>query len=155
MNFFGFFRQSDPPRKSQNAKMRNFCNGFYKMMMSTLKKITESQIWGNYFIVKNIGLLHNMLPSPWCVTRPQWVNWTLGNKLQWNLNRNSCIFIQENAFENVVWKMAAILSRPPCVKSEQAYKYFDISYRCNWRHNFKTQWHSYCEMNLVLSYQNM
>ena len=28
------------------------------------QKITESQIWGNYFIVKNIGLLHNMLPSP-------------------------------------------------------------------------------------------
>ena len=38
------------------------------------------------------------------------------NKLQWNVNRNSCIFIQENAFENVVWKMAAILSRPQCVK---------------------------------------
>ena len=30
---------------------------------------------------------------------------------QWNFNRNSNIFIQENAFENVVWKMAAILSR--------------------------------------------
>ena len=41
---------------------------------------------------------------------------TLGNKLQWNLNRNLNIFIQENAFENVVWKMAAILSRPQCVK---------------------------------------
>ena len=40
------------------------------------------------------------------------VNWTLGNKLQWNLNQNSCVFIHENAFENVVWKMAAILSRP-------------------------------------------
>ena len=26
------------------------------------------------------------------------------------------IFIQEKAFENVVWKMAAILSRPQCVK---------------------------------------
>ena len=30
--FFIFFRQSDPPppppRKSQNVKMRNFCNGF-------------------------------------------------------------------------------------------------------------------------------
>ena len=62
--FFLFFRQSDPPRNSQNAKMRNFCKGFYKMMMSTFKKITESQIWGNYFIMKNIGLLHNMLPSP-------------------------------------------------------------------------------------------
>ena len=30
------------------------------------------------------------------------VNWTPGNKFQWNLNRNSVIFIQENAFENVV-----------------------------------------------------
>ena len=30
------------------------------------------------------------------------VNWTPGNKFQWNLNRNSIIFIQENALENVV-----------------------------------------------------
>ena len=44
------------------------------------------------------------------------VNWTHGNKFQWNLNQNSYIFIQENAFENVVWEMAAILSRPQCVK---------------------------------------
>ena len=43
------------------------------------------------------------------------VNWTPGNRIQWNLNRNSYIFIQENALENVVWKMAAILSRPQCV----------------------------------------
>ena len=43
-------------------------------------------------------------------------NWTPGSKLQWNLNRNSYIFIQESAFENVVWKMAAMLSRPQCVK---------------------------------------
>ena len=44
------------------------------------------------------------------------VNWTLRNKFQWNLNRNSNIFIQENAFESVVCEMAAILSRPQCVK---------------------------------------
>ena len=44
------------------------------------------------------------------------VDWTLRNKLQWNLNQNSHIFIQENAFEKVIWKMAAILSRPLCVK---------------------------------------
>ena len=43
------------------------------------------------------------------------VNWTIGNKLQWNFNRNENIFIQENAFENIVWKMAAILSRPQWV----------------------------------------
>ena len=46
------------------------------------------------------------------------VNWNLRNKLQWNLKRNSYIFIQENAFENVVWKMAAILSRPQCVNEQ-------------------------------------
>ena len=40
------------------------------------------------------------------------VNWTLRNRLQWNLNRNSNIYIQENAFESVVCETAAILSRP-------------------------------------------
>ena len=44
------------------------------------------------------------------------VHWTLRNKLQWNLNRNSNIFIQENALEHVVCEMASILSRPQCVK---------------------------------------
>ena len=39
------------------------------------------------------------------------VNWTHGNKLQWNLNQNLYIFIQENASENVVCEIAAILSR--------------------------------------------
>ena len=45
-----------------------------------------------------------------CVTKPDRpshyvnqcrnnVNWTLRNKLQWNLNRNSYIFIQENALK--------------------------------------------------------
>ena len=51
--------------------------------------------------------------------RNQWwniINWNLRNKLQWNLKRNSYIFIQDNAFENVVWKMAAILPRPQWVK---------------------------------------
>ena len=50
------------------------------------------------------------------------VNWTLWidyyhywNKFQWNLNQNIIIFIQENAFENVVCKMAPILSQPQCV----------------------------------------
>ena len=38
MDFFVKVTPPPPPRNSQNAKMRNFCNGFYKMMMSTLKK---------------------------------------------------------------------------------------------------------------------
>ena len=43
------------------------------------------------------------------------VNSHLRNTFQWNLQRNSYHFIQENAFEMVVWNMAAILSRPQCV----------------------------------------
>ena len=38
------------------------------------------------------------------------------NKLQWNFNRNSHIFIQENTLQNVVCEMASILSRPQCVE---------------------------------------
>ena len=44
------------------------------------------------------------------------VNWTLRNKHQWNFDWNSYIFIQENACETVIWKMATIWSQPRCVK---------------------------------------
>ena len=47
------------------------------------------------------------------------VNWAVRNKIQWHFNRNSYIFIQENAFEYVVWKMAAILYRPHCDNQPQ------------------------------------
>ena len=40
------------------------------------------------------------------------VNWTVRNKHKWNFNQNRTIFIQENAFENIVCKLAAILSQP-------------------------------------------
>ena len=44
------------------------------------------------------------------------VNSALRNKIQWNLNRNSCIFILENASEKIACQMAAILSR--CVNTD-------------------------------------
>ena len=44
------------------------------------------------------------------------VNLKLRNKLQWNFSWNSNILIQGNLFEDVVWKMATILSWPKCVK---------------------------------------
>ena len=44
-----------------------------------------------------------------------YVNETLGNKFQWNLNRISELLIQENAFENVVCGIVAILYRPQCI----------------------------------------
>ena len=39
------------------------------------------------------------------------VNWTLRNKLQYKLNKRKNIFIDENAVENVVYEIAAILYR--------------------------------------------
>ena len=72
------------------------------------------------------------------------VKWTIGNKNQWNLNRNSNIFIQENAFENIVWKMTAILSRPKCVK-----KIF-VKWWAQWLSASLRQWNYCC---LALSHQ--
>ena len=39
------------------------------------------------------------------------VNWTFRNKLQWNFDKKSKFVIQEIVFENVIYKMAAILPR--------------------------------------------
>ena len=44
------------------------------------------------------------------------VNWTIVNKLWWNLNRNLYNSIFENGYEIAVWKLAAVLPRPQCVK---------------------------------------
>ena len=57
-------------------------------------------------------LVTRLVPSHYLNQCWNIVSWTPRNKLQWNSNRNSYIFIQENPFENVVWKMAAILSQP-------------------------------------------
>ena len=35
----------------------------------------------------------------------------LENKLQWNFDKNTKFFIHKNAFENITYQMAAILSR--------------------------------------------
>ena len=54
------------------------------------------------------------------------------NTLPWIFNRNSYIFIQESAFENVVWKMAAILSRPQCGKRTDVYLIFLLEIVLKW-----------------------
>ena len=54
-------------------------------------------------------------------TRLHIVNWAFRNKLQWNFNCNSYIFIHEKAFENVIWKMTSFVSRPQCVKETPCY----------------------------------
>ena len=47
---------------------------------------------------------------------------------QLDSNRNSIIFIHENAFETVVCEMAAILSRPQCVKPIYRWPFIILHY---------------------------
>ena len=39
------------------------------------------------------------------------VNWTPGNKVQWDVNQITKLFIHENSSKNIVCEMAAVLSR--------------------------------------------
>ena len=43
-------------------------------------------------------------------------NWYPRNEFQWDFSRKSYIFIEEISFQNVVCKMAALLSRSQCVE---------------------------------------
>ena len=56
-----------------------------------------------------------------------WRKKTLRNKLLWNFNRYSYIFIQENSFENGVREIASILFRPQCVKQVYGLFYYVLS----------------------------
>ena len=62
--------------------------------------------------------------------KPSWflVNWTLRNKLQWIFNRNTKLFIQENASENIACEMAAILSRGRWVNEFKPWFKFCLSH---------------------------
>ena len=80
--------------------------------------------WGRRILcvsnLTTIGSDNGLLPG-----RHQAIIWTnagilltgpLETKIQGSLNQNFYIFIQGNAFENVVCKMVAILSQPQYVK---------------------------------------
>ena len=61
-------------------------------------------------------LVARLVPSHYLSQCWNVVNWTHRNKIQWNFDGNWYISIQYIPFENVAWKMLAILSRPQCVK---------------------------------------
>ena len=99
--------------KMSSAKWRTFCLGFNAL--THWGRVTHICIGKLTIIGSDNGLSPgrrqaiDYLNQCWNI-----VNSKLRNKFQWFLKRNSSIFIQENAFENVVRKMAAILSRPQC-----------------------------------------
>ena len=83
-------------------------------------------------------LVASFMPSHYLNQCSDIVDWTPRNNLQWNLGRNSSIFIQESVFGNVVCKMASILSRPQCVKTlrpelNSYHVAATISYALSWK----------------------
>ena len=78
--------------------------------------------WVTHMCVTNLAIIcsENGLSPSWSTPSHylnqywQMVDWTLKKKTS---RRNSCIFTQQNPFQNVVWKMAAILSGPHCINN--------------------------------------
>ena len=94
-------------------------NGMWIKHNTCVNNSGDAYIYIYIYISKLISIGSNNGLSPGrcqAIILTDIVNWTLRNKLQWYFNRNSYILIQENAFENVVWKIAAILSRSQFVK---------------------------------------
>ena len=57
------------------------------------------------------------------------LNWTLGNNLQWNSNRNDNRFIHQNALESVVCEMVGICPGEDeliCISAYKRYIWYDI-----------------------------
>ena len=81
------------------------CDFFYSSMIHLLCSLTY---WGQVSKLSIIDSDNCLSPCRYQVIKPnQWwniVNWTPRNKLQWNIDLNSYNFIQENAFQNVVYK---------------------------------------------------
>ena len=73
--------------------------------------------WGNS-LRRSDAYMRRQPRTSWLATEQATCHYwnQCGNKLQGNFNRYSYILIQENVFENVIRKMAAILSQPQCVK---------------------------------------
>ena len=97
--FFCIFSAKWPPQEESKCKNAQFLQWILKDDDVYFQKITASKIWGNSFIMKNIGILHNMLPPQYCVTGPWWVKWEMGDfsKLikntvnHHNLTDNTCL----------------------------------------------------------------
>ena len=83
----------------------------------TAKRSTERMAYTNFVksLIWKVWLVAWSAPSHYLNQCWNIVNRTIRNKKQWNFYLNSNIFVHENAYENVVWKMVAILSRPECV----------------------------------------
>ena len=81
------------------------------MLLTHWDQVTHLYVTNLAIIGSDNGLAPSHYLNQWWNT----VIWTLGNKLQWNLNQNSSIFIEERAFEKVckmtlIWLSLSVLT---------------------------------------------
>ena len=103
----------------------DFTYNFGKSNLSQMMKLANGSVvalhWSCIFCYTGTGNINSSHPSAAYI--PRWIgstlvqimacrlfgtNWTLGNRIRWNLNQNTNFFIHKNAFENVVCELAAI-----------------------------------------------
>ena len=73
--------------------------------------IFDDKLAQHWFRFASPGLKACSVPGHYLRQCSLIVNWTPRNRLWWNSNWNTKLFNHENAFENVVYEMVAILSR--------------------------------------------
>ena len=88
---------------------------FFQQMASNFKRPNHVRCCRRYHHHHHHHIIIRCQAVIWTNAGIYIIFWTLTNKIMWNLNQNSYILVQENAFQNVVSEMAAILSRPQCV----------------------------------------
>ena len=107
LHIWNFIQISQEPMSFNVKPCKHMCSD-YQLFFTHWGRVTHKCVSKLTIMGPDNGLSpgrHHHLNQCWNI-----VNSTLGNKLQWNLNRNSNNFIQENAFESVVWKW-----RPFCL----------------------------------------
>ena len=126
---------------------------------NTLHNISH---WGRVTHNTCVGKLNHHWFRKWLVawTAPShylnqcWniVYWTLRNKHLWIFDRNSNIFIQEGALQNVACEMVSILSRPQCDTWCSKYQYiYRAGYRCSDHSTSIRLWNYYPQLQAKIS----
>ena len=101
-NLFFFFKSGTDIRMQVNCHLTH-CG------LSSLYGVWDiGHHWFMYCLVACAALRHYL--NKWRLVIKR-------NEVQWNWNLNTIIFIQQNVFQNVAWKLAAILFRSQCVNS--------------------------------------
>ena len=82
----------------------------YRALMMTVCISEIGFCWFRYWLVACF-MPHHYLKQDCFI-----FNWTPRHNLHWNLSHSTIIFLQENAFKEILFKMLPILPRPQCVK---------------------------------------